>query len=52
MNEEEKPCWKILKLISKLARGSKVEYEIEHKDGLPHKIKNVRIEQIELDKDI
>jgi hypothetical protein len=52
MPEEEKNCWKILKLISKLAGGSRVEYEIEHKDGLPHKLKNVRIEEISLDKDI
>lgn len=41
-----------MKLISRLANGSKLEYEIEHKDGLPFKAKNVRIEEIDLTKEI
>lgn len=49
---EEKNCWKILKLISKLAAGSKVDYELEQKDGSPFKVKNLRIEEIMLEKEI
>lgn len=48
---EEKPCWRILKLLSKLAGGSKVDYELEHKDGLPSKVKNLKIEEIDLTKE-
>ena len=49
---EEKNCWKILKLIADLAKPKKIEYEVEHKDGLPFKLKNVKIEEILLDKNI
>ena len=49
---EEKNCWKILKLLSYLAGGSKIEYDIEHKDSLPFKVKNVRIDEINLTKGV
>jgi hypothetical protein len=49
---EEKNCWKILKLLSKLAQPNKIEYEIEHKDGLPFKVKNLKIEEICLEEKI
>lgn len=39
-------------MISKLAGGSKVDYELEHKDSLPFKVKNLRIEEIPLDRKI
>ena len=49
---EEKNCWKVLKLLANLAHPKKIDYEVENKDGLPYKLKNVKIEEIDLNKEI
>ena len=52
LNKPTKNCWKILQFISNLAHGKKIEYEIELKDGLPFKIKNLKIEEVDLTKEL
>ena len=47
-DRNELVCWTTLKKLHDLVRPKKIEYEIEHKDGLPHKLKNIRIEEIDL----
>ncbi len=48
---EEKDYYRILELIAKLGNYKGVEYEIaEIKDGRISKIKNVKIEEIDLSK--
>lgn len=47
-NKEEKLCWTTLKRLHEWVRPKRIEYEIEHKDGLPNKLKNIKIEEIDL----
>jgi len=49
---DSKKHYEILELLAWLSGFKDVIYEVEHKDGRPSKIKNIRISEIDLSKSL